>query len=176
MGENVEDAVRFEVERPAAVGHDGVFVLVGFHRNAIDGLFEQIDRGRGVEGEEFLAHRGGEARIDVVEGEHDIDRLGREARRDRAEPGQIEAEKAARKNEIVAQEIETAEQALVVGDERLVFVEADLAQHFVAAPDDDGIAEGVEKAEIDASAMREHLFVERDRVGFMAEQCECADP
>ena len=101
--------------------------------------------------------------------------LAREARRDRAEPGQIEAEEAARKNEIVAQEIEAAKQALVVGDQRLVFVEADLAQHFVAAPDDDGIAEGVEKAEIDASAMREHLFVERDRVGFMAEQCERAE-
>ena len=166
----------FEVERAAAVGHDRVFVLIGLHGNAIDRLFEQIDRGRRVEREEFLAHRGGEARIDFVEGQHDVDRLGAEARRDRAEPGQIEAEKAPRKNEIVAQEIEAAKQALVVGDQRLVLVETDLAQHFVAAPDDDGIAEGVEKAEIDAPAMGEHLLVKRDRIGFLARAGEAQAP
>ena len=111
--------------------------------------------------------------FDVVEGEDDVDRLGGEARRDRVEPDEVEAEEAPRKREIVAQEIEAAKQLLVVGDQRLVFVEADLAEHVgVAARDDDGIAESVEHAEIDAAAMREQLLVQRDRVGFLAEQME----
>ncbi len=89
----------------------------------------RFDGGRRVEREEFLAHRSGQARIDFVEGEDDVDRLGGEARRDRAEPDEVEAEEASRKHEIVAQEIEAAKQALVVGEQRLVLVETDLAQH-----------------------------------------------
>ena len=40
------------------------------------------------------------------------------------------------------------------------------------AAHDDRIAESVEHAKIDARAMREQLLVERDRVGFLAEQVE----
>ena len=52
-----------------------------------------------------------------------------EARDDRVEVDEIEAKEAARKREIVAQEVEPAKQLLVVGDQRFVLPEADLADH-----------------------------------------------
>ena len=96
--------------------------------------------------------------------------LASSLRRDRAEARKGEAEKAARKGEIFAQEVEAAEQSLVVGDKRFVLVEADLAEHVGSPAVTDRIAEGVEIAEIDAAAMGEHLLVERDRVRLLTER------
>ena len=72
-------------------------------------------------------------RLDVVEGEDDVDRLGVEARGDGVEIDEVEAKEAARKGEIVAQEVEPAEQLIVVRDEGLALPEADLADHVGAA-------------------------------------------
>ena len=82
------------------------------------------------------------------------------------------AKKAARKREIVAQEVEPAKQLVVVGDEGLVLPKTDLADHVGARGQDDRIAKSVEHAKIDACAMREQLLVHRDRVGFLAKQME----
>ena len=83
---------------------------------------------------------------------------------------EIEAEEAARKGEVVAQEVEAAEQLVVVRDQRLVFVEADLPDHLGPAGGDDRIPECVEGPEVDASAMREELLVQGDCVRLRAEQ------
>ncbi len=72
-------------------------------------------------------------RVHVVEGEDDVDRLGVEARGHGVEIGEVEAKKAAGKGEIVAEEIKSAEELVVVRDQGLAFAEADLADH-VGAP------------------------------------------
>ena len=90
----------------------------------------------------------------------------------RLEIGEVEAEKAAGKGEIVAQEIESAEELIVVRDQGLAFAEADLADHVGPTRGDDRIAESVKHTEIDARAMREQLLVQRDGIGLLAEQME----
>ena len=50
------------------------------------------------------------------------------------ELGQPEAEELAREHEVVAQEVEAAEDALVVREQRLVLAEADLLAGSPAAP------------------------------------------
>ena len=170
MGEHPLHAVRLEIEQSAAIGDDGELVLVGPDRNAVQRLFEQIDAGRGVKGEKLLADRRGELRLHLVKSHDDIDGLGREPRRDRAEVDQVEAEKAPGKGEIVAQEVEPPEQLVVVRDQGLVFLEADLPDHAGLAWRDDRIAERVEHAKIDPATMREELLVQRDGVRFLSEQ------
>ena len=172
MGEHPDDAIGLEIERPGAVGNDRKFVSVGLDRDPVQPLLEQVRARRRVKREHLLAHRRGQLRVHVVEREDDVDRLGVEARGDRIEAGEVEAEEAAGKREIIAQEVEPAKELVVVGDQRLAFAESDLLDHVGAARRDNGIAEGVEHAEIDAGAMGEQLLIERDRVCFLAEQME----
>ena len=159
MGEHPGHAVRLEIEQAAAVGNDGELVLVGPDRNSVQRLCEQIDAGRGVQREKLLANRRGQLRLHLVKSHDDIDGLGREPRRDRAEIDQVEAEEAPGKCKIVAQEVEPPEQLIVVRDQGLLFLEADLPNHAGLAGHDDRIAERVEHAKIDAATMREELLV-----------------
>ena len=64
MREDVENAVRLEVEIAAAVGNDVIFVLIGLDRDAVGGLLEQIDGRRRIEREHARLHRGGKPRVD----------------------------------------------------------------------------------------------------------------
>ena len=139
------------------------------------GLLEQIDRRRRIEREHRRLHRGGEPRVDFVEGEQDVDGLRLELRQDLAEAGQLEAEKLARKHEKFAQQIEALEHPMIVGKQRILALEADLLQALARRRMDDGIAEVVEIAEIDAPAMRKQLLVERDRIRFRARRNRAAD-
>src|SRR5208337_4861975 len=109
VGEDFCHPVGLEIEQPAAVGNDGELKLVRAHRNAIERLVEQVDARRGVERKELLAHRRGELRFHLVEGEDDVDGLGLETARDLSESVQVETEKTAGKGEIVAQEVKAAE-------------------------------------------------------------------
>ncbi len=170
MGEDPSHPVGLEIEQAAAVGDDREFVLVGLHRDTVERLVEQIDAGRGVEGEEVFSDRRGQLRLHLVERDDDVDGLGLEPARDGAKSDQVEAEKAPGKGEIVAQEVEAAKQPVVVRDQGLAFVEADLPDHRGSAPRDNRVAERIERAEIDAAAMGEELLVEGDRVGFLSEQ------
>ena len=148
----------------------GELVLVGPDGNAVERLLEQIDSGRGVKGEKLLADRRGELRFHIVESHDDIDGLGLEPPCDRAEADHVETEKAPGKGEIVAQEVEPPEQLVVVRDQGLVFLEADLPDHAALARRDDRIAERVQHAKIDPAAMRKELLVQRDGVRFLSEQ------
>ena len=58
-------------------GMTGEFVLVGLDGNPVQRLLEQIDAGRRVEREHLLAHRRGQLRVHLVEGEDDVDRSWR---------------------------------------------------------------------------------------------------
>ena len=172
MGEDVEDAMDFVVHGAAAVGDDVIFVSVADDRHAVEPLLEQIDRRRRIEGKHVRPHRRRQPGIALVEGEDDVEGLAVEPGHDLFEPGEIEAEEAARERKIFAQDVEAAKQPDIVGNQRLVLVEADLAHDVGRGPDPDGIAEGIEVAEIDAAEPREHLLVKRDGVALGAEQME----
>ena len=168
--EHVDDSVGFIIEPAAAIGHQRIFMLIALDGNPIERLLEQIDGRGGIEGEHLFAHGAGEPRVDLVERHHNVDGFGCEPRRDAREARQVEAEKSAGEVEIIAQEIESAKQAFVVGNESLVVLEAYLLQHALRAADHHGIAERIEDPEVNAATMREYLFVERDRIGFLAQQ------
>ena len=82
VGEHPNDAIGLEIERAAPVGNDRKFELVGLDGNPVQPLLEEIGARRRIEREHLLAHRRGQLRIHVVEGEDDVDRLGVEARGD----------------------------------------------------------------------------------------------
>ena len=142
--------MRFVVEIMTAVGHDMIFVLVRFERNAVSGLFEQVDRRRRVKRKHRRLHRGGKPRVDLIEGEEDIDGLRLEPRQHLVEAGKIAAEKLARKHEEFAQQIEALEYPMIVGEQRILAIEPDLMQALRRRRIDHGIAKLVEIAEVDA--------------------------
>ena len=89
-----------------------------------------------------------------------------------AEAGQIAAEELSRKHEIFAQQIETLENPMVVGKQRVLAGEADLLEALRRRRYNHRVAEGVEVAEIDALAVGEQLLVERDRIRFRADEIQ----
>ncbi len=107
----------------------GNSILVGLDGDPVQPLLEEVGARRRVEREHLLAHRRSQLRVHVVEGENDVDRLRVEARGDGVEIDEVKAEEAARKREIVAQEVEPAKQLVVVRDEGLALAKADLADH-----------------------------------------------
>ena len=143
-----------------------VFVLVRAHRNAVRRHLEEVHRRRRVERERGRLHRGRQARVDLVEGEDEVDRLRLDRRQDRRQVRKREAEELAREQEILAQEIEAAEDAGVVRQQRLARARSRSGARLPSGSGThDGIAEPVEIAHVDADAIGEELLVERDRVG-----------
>ena len=154
----------------ALVGDDRIFILIGAQLNPVEPFAEQVDGGGGVESKHLLARRRDEVGVDAVEGEEDVDLLGGEPGRHRVESHEIEGEEAAREGEIVADEVQPAEQPSIVGKERIAAFEADLPQHGDVADHNLGIAETVEHAQVDGLAMSQKLLVHRFGVAFGALQ------
>ena len=106
--------MRLEIEIAAAVRNDMIFVLVGLDRDAVGRLLEQVDRRRRVEREHARLHRGGQPGVDLVEGKQQVDSLCLEPRHHGRKAGHMKCQELARKHEVLAQEIEAAENPVVV--------------------------------------------------------------
>ena len=121
MWANTLNAVGLEIEQAAAVGNDRNSYWLDLTGMRSSVFSNRLTPGAAYSAKNSLRTAAAKLRIDVVEGEDDIDRSWRvEPRRDRAEVDQVEAEEAPGKCEIVAQEIEPAEQLIVVRDQGLV--------------------------------------------------------
>ena len=116
------------IEIVAAIRNDMIFVLTRFERNAIGGFLEKIDGRRRIEGKHRGPHRCGEPRIDLVEGEQDVDRLRLDLRQHLIEAGEIATEKLARKDKEFAQQVETFEHPMIVRKQRILAFKSDLPQ------------------------------------------------
>ena len=114
MGVDIQDPVRLEIEIPAAVRNHVVLVKIRFDGNAVGRLFEQIDRRSSVKREHSRLHGGGQPGGNLVEREQHVDRLRFQPRHHCRQPGQLESEELARKHEVLAQEIESAKNPVVV--------------------------------------------------------------
>ena len=90
MRGHAENAVDLVVEGMAAVGDDGVFVLIGGDRDAVERLLKQIGGGRRVDRERFRPNRGREPGIDLVKRKDHIEGLGVEPRQHALQADEIE--------------------------------------------------------------------------------------
>ena len=170
MGMDIEDLVRLEIEGATAVRYDMIFVLVGFDRDAVHVHGKKVDGRRGVQRELVAPHEGGEAWIDRSERKDQIEGFNPQRSQDPVEIDQLETQELARKHKIFAQEVEAAEDPVVVRQQHLVVVEADLDQRACGQARDrqHGITEAVERADVNGGAIADEGFVERDRFGFVA--------
>jgi hypothetical protein len=86
MRKHVKDPIGLEIERPATIRDNLIFVLVRLYRDAIKRLFKQIDGRRSVKRKEILANRGGKSGIGIVENKDGVDCFGAQLWRDGPEP------------------------------------------------------------------------------------------
>jgi hypothetical protein len=172
MRKDAQDAVGFEIERPTAVRNEMIFVLVRTDRNPVGGHFEEIDGRCRVERKERRLRDRRQPRIDLIEGEQNVDASGSNFRKHFVETIECESEELAREEEILPQKIEAAEHARVVREERLVGVESELFQTVLRRSNDNRVPERIEVPEIDAGTIREELFVEGNRIGLGAYQVQ----
>src|SRR5262249_34135319 len=157
-------AMRFEIERTAAVRHDMVLMLVAPDRHAAAIHLEEVDDRHGVEREHLRAHDRLKARHRRRELENQVECRRVDLSEEAAQPTQAEAEELVREGEEIEKQIEAGENAVVALGQRYLLAEPDLFDQVQGSGQEVRIAEGIEIANGDASAMREQLLVDGGRI------------
>src|SRR5690242_19490432 len=158
--------MRLIVQEVAAVGNDVILVLIWLDLDTVDGLLEEVDGRRRVERKALRSDCGWQAGVELIECEYDFDGTRLNPGENVVDANQAAAEELAREGEIFTQQVEAFEYTAVAGKQRVLGVETDLLQTFGGCLENNGIAEGIVIAKIDAPAMGEQQFIQRDSVGF----------
>ena len=132
VADHALDGEDLEVARPRAVDHRMVLVLARPHRDAVAAARHQVHDRRAEQRELARVDQPLEVAVGAVEQDHDLHRVA--AHRRGRGPQLVDAEEqvAVREGEVLVQQPVALERARVVGQERLVGLEALVADRLLA--------------------------------------------